>query len=130
MVKTIGYKLLPVIILSVALNGCELINRTVNNPTLTSNPPLLPQSQTVVVTKAQYDQVQPKMTLSEVEKIMGKPGQSTDSSFSIPGTDNKSAFGSKQTYYQWENSDGSIMIAVFVDDKLVFKSQVNLQLAS
>ncbi|MBW4671794.1 MAG: hypothetical protein KME60_31320 [Cyanomargarita calcarea GSE-NOS-MK-12-04C] len=127
MVKTVGYKILPVIILSVALNACELINRTANNPTFPQNSPLLPQSQTIVVTKAQYNQVQQNMALSEVERIIGKPGQSADSSFSIPGTENKPAFGSKQTYYQWGNSDGSAMVAVFVDDKLVFKSQVNLK---
>ena len=127
MVRAIGYKLLPVIILSIALNGCELFNQAVNNPIINQNQTSTSQNQTVVVTKAQYDQVQNNMTLSEVEKIIGKPGQSADSSFSIPGSANQPAVNSKQTYYQWVNPDGSLMIAIFVDDKLFFKSQVNLK---
>lgn len=107
MLKTIRNKALTLIILPLLVSAC-----TLNNPS---------------VTKAKYDQVQTNMTGSEVEKIIGHPGESTaETAFSIPGVPTL-PIGNKQAVYQWKNTDGSAMTAVFIDDKLVFKAQVNLK---
>ncbi|GET37455.1 hypothetical protein [Microseira wollei] len=107
MLKPFTNKIVPLIILPLIVSAC-----TLNSPS---------------VTKAKYDQVKTGMTVSEIEKIIGKPGESSgEISFTIPGVPNLPS-GNKQAIYQWKNPDGSAMTGVFVDDKLVFKVQVNLK---
>ena len=104
MLKIIRDKALPVIILSLAITACTLINPT--------------------VTKAKYDQIQLGMSLSQTQDIVGKPGETTaEIAFGVPYPQ----LEGKQAFYQWKNPDGSSMIAVFINDKLVFKNQVNLK---
>lgn len=99
-------KVLPLIILCLVLNACTLLNPT--------------------ITKSKYNQVKTGMALSEVEKIIGKPGETTaEFAVAIPGVPNFP--NGNQAFYQWKNADGGSMSAVFINDKLVFKSQANLQ---
>lgn len=113
MLKLVSYKALLLIILSLVVNACTLISPT--------------------ITKAKYDRVETGLTLSQVQDIMGKPGEaSAEISFNIPsisvspGISNQ-PIGVKPAVYQWKNPDGSLMTAVFMNDKLVAKSQVNLK---
>ena len=113
MLKPVSYKVLLLIIVSGLVNACTLINST--------------------ITKAKYDRVETGMTLSQVQNIAGKLGEaSAEVSFNIPsisvspGLSNQS-MGIKPAVYQWKNPDGSLMTAIFMNDKLVAKSQVNLK---
>jgi hypothetical protein len=99
MLKTARHKALLLIILSLLVNACTLISPR--------------------VTKANYDQVQTGMSLSQVQDIIGKPGELT-TEISVP-------IGGQQAFYHWKNPDGSSMTAVFIGDKLVLKNQVNLK---
>lgn len=67
------------------------------------------------ISKRQYDQLETGMTLSQVQHIMGKPGE------------NSAEIYSNTSVYQWKNPDGSSVTAVFVNDKLAVKTQVNLK---
>ncbi len=111
--KSAIYQAITLAILSLVVNACTLINPT--------------------ITKAKYDRVETDMTLSQVQDIMGNPGEaSAEVSFNVPsvslssGVSNQ-AIAVKPSVYQWKNSDGSSMTAVFVNDKLVLKTQVNLK---
>ncbi len=96
-----------ILILSLLVNACTQINPR--------------------VTKAQYDQAQTGMSLSQVQDIVGKPRETTaELSWNFPGVENL-PIGSQQAFYQWKNPDGSSMTAVFINDKLVLKTQVNLK---
>ena len=108
MLKSSRHKALPlIIILSFLVNACNLINPT--------------------ITKAKYDRLQTGMTRSQVQDIMGRPGEiSADISFKLPPIPNLPS-GGQQGIYQWKNPDGSLMTAVFINDQLVLKSQVNLK---
>jgi len=102
-----SYKVFLLVTLGLFLNACNLIKPT--------------------VTKAEYDQVKTGMTRAEVEKIVGKPGETTsDFSFEIPGLPNAPIKG-EQAFYEWKNEDGSTMNAMFVNGKLLFKTQSNLK---
>lgn len=105
--------LLLIIFLSLVVNACTLINPKIS--------------------KRQYDQVETGMTLSQVQHLMGKPGEnSAEISFNIPSVSVSPAASNlptefKPSVYQWKNLDGSSVTAVFVNDKLVAKTQVNLK---
>ena len=64
---------------------------------------------------------------------MSKPGEnSAEISFNIPSVSvspaaSNLAVGVKPAVYQWKNPDGSSMTAIFVNEKLVAKSQINLK---
>jgi len=99
MLKTARHKALLLIILSLVVNACTLISPR--------------------VTKAKYDQVQTGMALSQVQDIIGKPGELT-TEISVPT-------GGPQAFYHWKNPDGSSMTAIFLNGKLVLKNQINLK---
>jgi hypothetical protein len=106
----VSSKALFLVTLCLFLNACSQLN--IFNPT---------------VTKEKYDNVKTGMTRTEVEKIVGKPGETTsDFSFEIPGLPNSPIKG-EQAFYQWKNEDGSTMNAMFVNGKLLFKTQSNLK---
>lgn len=112
--KPARYKaLLPILFLSLVVSACTLINPK--------------------ITKAQYDRLQTGMTLSQVQDLMGKPGEnSAEISLDIPNVSVSPEASNlptaiKPAVYQWKNPDGSSMTAIFVNDKLVAKSQVNLK---
>lgn len=111
---TLAKKLiLELIILSFVLTACNLINPT--------------------ITKASYDRVQTGMTISQVRDIVGKPGEnSAEIAVNVPNLSIYPGFPNlptevKPAVYQWKNPDGSSMTAIFVNDKLVAKSQINLK---
>jgi outer membrane protein assembly factor BamE (lipoprotein component of BamABCDE complex) len=99
MLKTATQQTLLLILLSLVVNACTLISPR--------------------VTKAKYDQVQTGMTLSQVQDIIGKPGELT-TEISVPT-------GGSQAFYHWKNPDGSSMTAIFLNGKLVLKNQINLK---
>ncbi len=105
--------LLLIIFLSLVVNACTLINPT--------------------ITKAKYDRVQTDMTLSQVQDLMGKPGEnSAEISVKIPSVSGLPGVPNlpvevKPGVYHWKNADGSSMTAIFIKDRLVGKSQVNLK---
>jgi hypothetical protein len=73
------------------------------------------------------------MTLSQVQDIMGKPGENSaeisvniPSLSGLPGVSNLPV-GVKPGIYHWKNADGSSMTAIFINDRLVAKTQVNLK---
>lgn len=114
MLKPARYKALLIIcFLSLLVNACTLINPK--------------------ITKEKYDRVQTGMTLPQVQEIMGKPGEnSAEISFNIPSVSvspggSNLPVGVKPAVYQWKNPDDSSMTAVFVNDKLVAKTQLNLK---
>jgi hypothetical protein len=114
MLKPARYKALLIIgFLSLLVNACTLISPK--------------------ITKEKYDRVQTGMTLPQVQEIMGKPGEnSAEISFNIPSVSvspgaSNLAVGVKPAVYQWKNPDGGSMTAVFINDKLVLKNQVNLK---
>jgi hypothetical protein len=114
MLKPARHKsLLLIIFFSLVVNACTLINPT--------------------ITKAKYDRVQTDMTLSQVQDIMGKPGENSaeisvniPSLISLPGVSNL-PLGVKPGIYHWKNPDGSSMTAIFINDRLVAKTHVNLK---
>lgn len=70
-----------------------------------------------VVTKAEYDRVTKGMTLKKVQSIIGAEGEE----------DSRSEFeGFVTVFYQWGNSNGSSMNAMFQNDRLFTKSQMGL----
>jgi outer membrane biogenesis lipoprotein LolB len=99
MLEIAKHKALLLIILSFVVNACTLINPR--------------------VTKHHYEQIQTGMTLSQVQNIVGLPGETT-AAVSLP-------VAGEQAFYHWKNPDGSSMTAVFVNDKLVVKNQLNLK---
>ena len=99
MLKTATQQTLLLILLSLVVNACTLISPR--------------------VTKANYDQVQTGMSLSQVQDIIGKPGELT-TEISVPT-------GGPQAFYHWKNPDGSSMTAIFLNGKLVLKNQINLK---
>ncbi len=105
--KVLRERALSTIILAVVLNACTLNSST--------------------ITKDKYEQVQTGMTLAQVQNIMGKNGETTgELSFNIPGMTSSPIEG-KQAVYQWKNHDGSSMTAVFINDKLILKTELNLK---
>ena len=108
LLKTAKHKVLPLIILSLVLNACTLINPN-------------------TVTKAKYDQIQTGMTIEQVQRIIGKPGEvSGEMAFNLPGVPNV-PIGGQQAVYHWNNPDGSSMTALFINDKLFLKNEFNLK---
>jgi hypothetical protein len=114
MLKPGRYKtLLLITVLSLVVNACTLIGPK--------------------ITKAKYDQVQTDMTLSQVQSIMGEPGESSaEISINLPSVNVSPTPSNLPTefnpsVYQWKNSDGSSMTAIFINDKLIAKSQANLK---
>lgn len=106
--KKAKYKAFTLIALSLLINACTLINPN-------------------TVTKAKYDQIQTGMTLEQVQKVVGKPGEVTgEMSFNVPGVPDV-PIGGQQALYHWKNPDGSSMTALFINDKLVLKTELNLK---
>ncbi len=70
-----------------------------------------------VVTKAEYDQIQNGMTYDQVIAIIGARGEERSSS---------SIAGYTTILYGWNNPNGSNMIAMFQNEKLIQKSQFGL----
>lgn len=105
--------ILKLILLSFVLTACNPINPT--------------------ITKANYDCVQTGMTMFQVRDIMGKSGEiSAEIAVNVPNVSISPGFPNlptelKPAVYQWRNPDGSSMTAIFVNDKLVAKSQINLK---
>jgi hypothetical protein len=71
-----------------------------------------------IVTKAEYEQVQPGMTYEQVTAIVGDPGsQSQQQEYA----------GIKTEAWVWQNPGGPNMVAMFTNGKLVNKTQIGLQ---
>ncbi len=70
-----------------------------------------------VVTKAEFDQITPGMSYAEVQGIIGDPGQKLSEG---------AMMGITTTMYMWQNAGGSNMNAMFQNDKLINKAQMNL----
>lgn len=68
------------------------------------------------VTTSEFERLQVGQTLAEAEDVLGCRG-------SEPKASDELADG---VQYTWENSSDSMVIAVFVDGKLVSKSATNL----
>ncbi|HIK42144.1 hypothetical protein [Thermoleptolyngbya sp. M55_K2018_002] len=98
------------LILAIALPiaACE-----VDFPAAQPSPSVSPAA----VTKAEFDQVQPGMTLAEVEAILGKGEEISRSAIA----------GTETVMYQWTNADFSNANAMFQDGKLISKSQAQLK---
>jgi len=69
------------------------------------------------ITLERYQKVQTGMSIAKVETIVGE-GQETSRS---------EAGGSLAVNYRWQNADGSIMNAMFQENKLVTKAQLGLK---
>lgn len=78
-----------------------------------------------VVTMAQYQEVQSGMSYRQVADMVGEPGEQTGSSRieDVPGVTTRV----ETVSYQWVNPDGSQMTAVFQNDRLITKTQINLR---
>ena len=70
-----------------------------------------------VVTKAEYDQIATGMTYEQVKQIIGAPGEENA---------HDETAGFVTVSYQWMNSNGSNMNAMFQNGKLVSKAQAGL----
>jgi hypothetical protein len=69
------------------------------------------------VSMAKYEQVKTGMALAEVEKILGKGIE----------TSRMDAMGTTTVSYNWKNSNGSSMSAVFQNDLVTSKMQFGLK---
>lgn len=69
------------------------------------------------VTKAEFDQVQTGMSYSQVQAIIGDPGEKLSET-------NMAGFST--VMYMWKNPTGSNMNAMFQNDKLISKAQISL----
>jgi outer membrane protein assembly factor BamE (lipoprotein component of BamABCDE complex) len=69
------------------------------------------------VTKAEFDQVQSGMTYSQVAAIIGDPGEKISES---------DMAGFHTVMYMWRNPTGANMNAMFQNDKMINKAQINL----
>jgi len=77
----------------------------------------VPTFSSPIVTKSEYDQIQTGMSYSQVAAIVGDPGsQSQKQEF----------MGTVNTIYTWQNGDGSNLICMFDNDKLINKTQTML----
>jgi Domain of Unknown Function with PDB structure (DUF3862) len=70
-----------------------------------------------VVSKADYDAIQPGMSYSSVSEMIGSPGEE------LSRTD---LAGYTTIMYAWKNVNGSNMNAMFQNDRLVDKAQFGL----
>jgi len=77
-----------------------------------------PPGTTQVVTSSEYGQLRDGMTYSQVQAIIGAPGQELSRS---------DLAGIVTVMYSWTNSDGSNMNAMFQNGALVMKAQFGLR---
>jgi hypothetical protein len=71
-----------------------------------------------LVTKEKYEIITNGMSYQEVARIIGAPGAEQASS---------GAADSYTVMYDWKNSDGSNMTAMFQDNKMTMKAQYGLE---
>ncbi len=85
----------------------------------------LPSIGPQIVTFDKYQRIQTGMSYQEVRSIIGAEGEeiSSNSIEGIPGV----MPGVKTVMYQWVNSNGSNMNAIFQNDKLMQKGQFGLR---
>jgi hypothetical protein len=69
------------------------------------------------VTLAEFNQIQSGMSYSQVESIIGEPGEKLSES---------DMAGFHTVMYMWRNPNGANMNAMFQNDKLINKAQINL----
>jgi hypothetical protein len=79
--------------------------------------PSAPQAIPPIVTRQKYNQITEGMSYSDVVEIIGTVGEELSSN---------AIAGYITVMYQWENSDGSNMNAMFQNDKLITKAQIGL----
>jgi hypothetical protein len=84
---------------------------------LSSSNMMLPSISAPVVTMAKYSQLREGMTYQEVTKIIGTNGEQISSS---------DIAGYKTVMYQWINTNGSNMNAMFQNGHMVSKAQFGL----
>lgn len=79
------------------------------------------------VTSENYDKVTNGMSLSQVQKILGRGKDDTShagTSISAPGISQTSR--SNDVIYVWEDESGGKIVIVFQDDKVVQKSKTGM----
>jgi hypothetical protein len=77
-----------------------------------------------VITLDEYNQVSDGMSYSQVVSIVGEDGKENSSS-TMPGVPGYTeAIITKA--YSWQNADGSNMICMFQNDRLISKAQAGL----
>lgn len=78
-----------------------------------------------VVSKAEYDQIQEGMSYQQVVDIVGSEGEEMSSSKmqGVPGYVPEIT----TKMYVWKNPDGTNMICMFQNDRLITKSQTGLE---
>ena len=78
-----------------------------------------------VVSQAEYDDIRPLMSYSEVSRIVGDRGEEVGRRPPAGSEDGVSAV--HLSIYRWKNLDGSNMNALFCNDSLVNKAQNGLR---
>ncbi len=79
------------------------------------------------VTAENYDKITNGMSLSQVQKILGRGKDDTShagTSISAPGIGQTSK--SSDVVYVWEEENGGKIVITFQDDKVVMKSKVGM----
>jgi hypothetical protein len=94
----------------------------------TTKPPaglVLPSFGKQIVTFDKYQRIQPGMSYQQVKSIIGAEGEEISSNFmeGVPGV----MPSLKTVMYQWFNSNGTGMNAMFQNDKLMQKSQFGIR---
>jgi hypothetical protein len=71
----------------------------------------------MTVTRGEYDCLETGLSYDEVTNVLGRSGEEMSSS---------DLAGFTSTMYRWGNSDGSNIIAIFQNQRLITKAQSNL----
>lgn len=69
------------------------------------------------VTKAEYDQIPVSASYAQVASVVGDPGENSQ---------HQEMMGITTDIYTWQNPDGSNLICMFQNDKLINKTQTQL----
>jgi hypothetical protein len=76
-----------------------------------------PSEPAYVVTKAQFDQLRDGMTYDQVKQLLGDPGEQIA---------HQNLMGLTDDMYRWTNWNGSLMMLMFQNGRMISKNQFNL----
>lgn len=118
--RIVGFGWLAIVIIAAAVGGTPATTPS-GSPVATASSETRvtsPARRSDQITMAQYNQIQPGMSYSEVVAILGRDGEEMSSS---------DVAGIRTILYGWSNRSGANMNAMFQQDAMVQKAQFGLR---